>query len=86
MSDPAVHSGMHGGPDSRVLPQARIPEAVAEVIPVVVSNRSPDVYMRPGARRMMLENVGALGQDALLEGVRPSTGRQPMKESGRCVF
>jgi NADP-dependent 3-hydroxy acid dehydrogenase YdfG len=53
----------HGGPDSRGLPQGQTVDAVAAVIASVISSRKPDVYTRPGARQMVLDYFGALGED-----------------------
>jgi NADP-dependent 3-hydroxy acid dehydrogenase YdfG len=53
----------HGGPDSRTLPNSQSADEVAEVIAGVVVSRAPDVYTRPGARQMILDYLGALGQD-----------------------
>ncbi len=53
----------HGGPDSRGLPQGQTVDAVAAVIASVISTRKPDVYTRPGARQMVLDYFGALGED-----------------------
>ena len=54
----------HGGVDSRTLPQGQTPEAVAEVIAGVIGSRKPDVYTRPGARQIVLDYYGGLGEDA----------------------
>ena len=54
----------HGGVDSRTLPQGQTPEAVADVIAGVIRSRKPDVYTRPGARQMVLDYYGGLGEDA----------------------
>lgn len=53
----------HGGPDSRTLPYGQSAEEVAAVIVRVIETRAPDVYTRAGARQMVLEHLGALGQD-----------------------
>jgi NADP-dependent 3-hydroxy acid dehydrogenase YdfG len=53
----------HGGPDSRTLPNSQSAEDVAEVNAGVIASRAPDVYTRPGARQMILDYLGALGQD-----------------------
>jgi NADP-dependent 3-hydroxy acid dehydrogenase YdfG len=57
-----VHA-VHGGPDSRTLPNAQSAEEVAAVIASVIVSRAPDVYTRPGARQMMLDYFGALTRD-----------------------
>lgn len=53
----------HGGVDSRTLPQGQTPEDVAAVIVDVIGTRKPDVYTRRGARQMVLDYFGALGED-----------------------
>ena len=53
----------HGGVDSRTIPQGQTPEAVAAVIASVIRSRRPDVYTRPGARQMVLDYLGGLGED-----------------------
>jgi NADP-dependent 3-hydroxy acid dehydrogenase YdfG len=57
-----VHA-VHGGPDSRTLPNAQSAEEVAAVIAAVIASRAPDVYTRPGARQAMLDYLGALTRD-----------------------
>ncbi len=56
----------HGGVDSRTIPQGQTPEAVATVIAGVVHSRRPDVYTRAGARQMVLDYLGALGEDPVV--------------------
>lgn len=41
-------NAMHGGPDSRDLPDGQTADEVAEVIAGVVESREPDVYTRAG--------------------------------------
>jgi NADP-dependent 3-hydroxy acid dehydrogenase YdfG len=41
-------NALHGGPDSRHLPDGQSAEEVAEVIAAVVESRAPDVYTRAG--------------------------------------
>lgn len=53
----------HGGVDSRAIPQGQTPEAVAAVIASVIATRKPDVYTRVGARQMVLDYIGSLGED-----------------------
>ena len=48
-------NAMHGGPDSRQLPNSQSAEEVAEVIAAVIASRAPDVYTRPGAKRAVLD-------------------------------
>ena len=58
-------NAVHGGPDSRTLPNSQSAEDVAEVIAGVIASRAPDVYTRPGARQAVLDYLGGLGQDAV---------------------
>lgn len=44
---------LHGGPDSRALPSAQSPEAVAQVIADLIANPRADVYTQPEARQMV---------------------------------
>lgn len=53
----------HGGPDSRVLPNGQTAEEVAAVIAGVIRSRKPDVYTRAGARQLVLDYLGGLGED-----------------------
>ncbi|MEP7117596.1 MAG: SDR family NAD(P)-dependent oxidoreductase [Acidobacteriota bacterium] len=57
-------NAVHGGPDSRVLPNSQSAEEVASVIAGVIASRQRDVYTRPGARQMVLDYLGALTEDA----------------------
>ena len=56
-------NAVHGGPDSRTLPNSQSAEDVAEVIAGVIASRAADVYTRPGARQAVLDYLGGLGQD-----------------------
>ena len=56
-------NALHGGPDSRELPNSQSAEEVAEVIAGVIESRRPDVYTRPGAREAILKYYEGLGQD-----------------------
>jgi NADP-dependent 3-hydroxy acid dehydrogenase YdfG len=56
-------SAVHGGPDSRSLPEGQTPEQVADVIVNVIRTRRPDVYTRPGARQRVLEYLASLAED-----------------------
>jgi NADP-dependent 3-hydroxy acid dehydrogenase YdfG len=53
----------HGGPDSRQLPGSQGVEEVAAVLASVIESRKPDVYTRPGAREMVLQYYGSVGED-----------------------
>jgi NADP-dependent 3-hydroxy acid dehydrogenase YdfG len=57
-------NAVHGGPDSRTLPNSQSAEEVAEVIAGVIASRRPDVYTRPGARQMVLSYLSELTEDA----------------------
>ena len=57
-------NAVHGGVDSRGLPNSQSAEEVAAVIAGVIASRRPDVYTRPGARQMMLDYLCALAEDA----------------------
>jgi short-subunit dehydrogenase len=60
------NNALHGGPDSRTLPNAQSVEEVAAVIASVIQTRKADVYTRPGAWRMVAdyyaqEEIGVQG-------------------------
>jgi NADP-dependent 3-hydroxy acid dehydrogenase YdfG len=61
-TDFGLHA-LHGGPDSRSLPEGQTPEQVAGVIVSVIRTRRPDVYTRTGARQRVLDYIGSLGED-----------------------
>ena len=54
---------MHGGPDSRALPESQSPEEVAAVIAGVVESRRPDVYTRTGAHARIVAYFDSIGED-----------------------
>lgn len=56
-------NAMHGGPDSRQLPNSQSAEEVAEVIANVIENRRHDIYTRAGARERIIEYYSAIGED-----------------------
>lgn len=56
-------NAMHGGPDSRQLPNSQSAEEVAEVIANVIEYRRHDVYTRTGARERIIEYYSAIGED-----------------------
>jgi short-subunit dehydrogenase len=56
-------NAVHGGPDSRTLPQSQSAEEVAEVIAGVIDSRQPDVYTRTGARDRIAGYYAGLGVD-----------------------
>ncbi|HEX7600320.1 MAG TPA: SDR family NAD(P)-dependent oxidoreductase [Polyangiaceae bacterium] len=47
-----VHA-LHGGPDSRMLPNSQTADEVAEVIAKVIETRAADAYTRPEGRKMV---------------------------------
>ena len=56
-------NALHGGPDSRALPESQSAEEVAEVIADVVASRAPDVYTRVGAQKRVADYYAAVGID-----------------------
>jgi short-subunit dehydrogenase len=56
-------NALHGGPDSRQLPNSQSAEEVAAVIRDVIDSRRPDVYTRAGARERVIEYYSRLGED-----------------------
>lgn len=56
-------NALHGGPDSRELPQSQSPEEVAEVIAGVIESRAPDVYTRKGAHDRIAGYYASIGSD-----------------------
>lgn len=56
-------NAVHGGPDSRQLPDSQGPEEVAAVIAGVLDSRLPDVYTRPGAGDRVVSYYQSLGVD-----------------------
>jgi len=56
-------NALHGGPDSRSLPQSQSAEEVAEVIAGVIESRQPDVYTRKGAHDRIAGYYAGLGVD-----------------------
>jgi len=56
-------NAMHGGPDSRSLPDSQSAEEVAAVIAHVIETREPDAYTRPGSKARIAGYYAALGAD-----------------------
>jgi len=56
-------NALHGGPDSRQLPDSQSAEEVAAVIASVIETRLPDVYTRPGARDRIAAYYASVGVD-----------------------
>ncbi len=55
---------LHGGVDSRRLPNSQSAEEVAAVIAGVIESREPDVYTLKGANRRVAQYYAVLGVDA----------------------
>jgi len=55
-------NALHGGPDSRSLPESQSAEEVAAVIARVIETRQPDVYTRPAAC-MIAKYYASVGVD-----------------------
>ncbi|MEO5902714.1 MAG: SDR family oxidoreductase [Gemmatimonadaceae bacterium] len=56
-------NALHGGPDSRELPQSQSAAEVAAVIADVMVTRLPDVYTRSGAHQRVVGYYQAVGVD-----------------------
>ena len=56
-------NALHGGPDSRQLPNSQSAEEVAAVIAHVVETRLPDVYTNRGARERIAGYYAGVGAD-----------------------
>ena len=56
-------NAVHGGPDSRQLPNAQSAEEVAEVIAGVIASRRPRRLHPPGGPQAVLDYLGGLTQD-----------------------
>jgi len=61
-TDFGLHA-LHGGPDSRRLPDSQSAEEVAAVIAGVIDSRLADVYTRPGAHDRVVAYYDSLGED-----------------------
>jgi len=57
------NNAVHGGPDSRQLPDAQNVDEVAAVIAGVIKSRAPDVYTRTGARDRVAAYYANIGVD-----------------------
>ena len=57
-------NALHGGPDSRTLPNSQSAEEVAAVIAQVIESRLADVYTMPGAHDRVVAYYSTLGTDA----------------------
>lgn len=56
-------NAVHGGPDSRALPDGQSAEDVAAVIVSVIDSRAPDVYTRPGLAGRVADYYSSIGRD-----------------------
>jgi hypothetical protein len=56
-------NAMHGGPDSRSLPNSQSAEEVADVIANAIEMRRADVYTRAGSRDRVVEYYSSIGED-----------------------
>ena len=56
-------NAVHGGPDSRTLPDSQSAEEVAAVIAEVIESRQPDVYTRRGAQARVASYYSTVGKD-----------------------
>ena len=54
---------LHGGPDSRQLPDSQSAEEVAAVIARVIESRQPDVYTRKGSQDRIAAYYASVGVD-----------------------
>jgi NADP-dependent 3-hydroxy acid dehydrogenase YdfG len=57
-------NALHGGPDSRQLPDSQSAEEVAAVIAGMIASRLPDVYTRKGASERIASYYAGIGVDA----------------------
>ncbi len=56
-------NALHGGPDSRSLPNWQTAEQVAEVIANTVESGREDVYTLPGAKQRIMDYLSSLTSD-----------------------
>jgi NADP-dependent 3-hydroxy acid dehydrogenase YdfG len=56
-------SALHGGPDSRQLPDSQSAEEVADVIAGVIESRVADVYTRKGVQQRIAQYYASVGAD-----------------------
>jgi NADP-dependent 3-hydroxy acid dehydrogenase YdfG len=57
------NNAVHGGPDSRALPDGQSAEEVAAVIASVIDSREPDVYTRAGLAARVTSYYASTGRD-----------------------
>jgi len=60
-------NALHGGADSRALPDSQGVDEVAQVIARVIETREPDVYTRKGAAHRVASYYASLGADPILQ-------------------
>jgi NADP-dependent 3-hydroxy acid dehydrogenase YdfG len=58
-------NALHGGPDSRTLPDSQDASEVARVIAQVIETRQPDVYTKAGAANRVASYYASLGKDPI---------------------
>ena len=68
-------SARNGGPDSRRLPNAQTPEAVAQVIAETIEHKRVDVYTIPGGQKMVVGYYAAEDMAAVERGFTPIPAR-----------
>jgi short-subunit dehydrogenase len=56
-------NALHGGPDSRQLPDSQSAEEVAAVIAQVIESRQPDIYTRKGSQDRIAAYYASVGVD-----------------------
>ena len=56
-------NALHGGQDSRELPNSQSADEVAAVIVWAMRTGKPDVYTRPGARQRVIDYFSRVGED-----------------------
>jgi NADP-dependent 3-hydroxy acid dehydrogenase YdfG len=56
-------NAVHGGVDSRTVPDSQPVAEVAEVIAGVIESRAPDVYTRAGSRARVIDYYSSVGED-----------------------
>jgi short-subunit dehydrogenase len=56
-------NALHGGPDSRSLPDGQEPSEVAKVIAQVIDSRAEDVYTTKGSHQRVVDYYKSIGMD-----------------------
>jgi len=65
-------NALHGGPDSRALPDSQSAEEVATVIADAIESRAADVYTARGAKARIAGYYGSIGEDPQVSRSLPS--------------